>query len=1239
MEPEKKSLKDIYILNNIYEFRVKQPYSSYCELIDEANGITAYLQNTAKLTLFKRQQVKCRVTGVSEKRPRIELVNIGEFDESGEKLTESKLESLLTSRQWPWSVKDFINLLLTDERESSFDVLGHKWIQNLIAKKVDLKSVRRECSDLLELSELLNLCSPTEREYYQERLTLLIEMLGYYIKAEELIENEKKGESQDTPTKFIDLLFHKLQVSGYVYHPSKNFNILASLFLRRRDLMHSRIQELLDILRNKDFQIWEQGPFRNALIKLLELYIRECEGKISKTRDNQQLIENNLAALAIQLLLMSDNDTSLADRQLNTARLCTIASYMPKVTPEHLLEIAFYYLFNPEYKMIPYTLDRIKWLPHYISSLYPCGPLSTISTFIHNNIKLSISSDGVVLGPVGSDSNRYPVFPSSLNLWRGIQVYLTSKPSVSLASVKPNALRPYQDVWKEIENDFFNRQIPQSSTTIAPNKERHKLDETVRITIRRQDPNDPNKFYCQIEDEKGGGGFIRMENIVPYPVSMSLRHFMASDGSFYVFEADIIEDEDNQFQFSMLENVKSKVVETFYDDDEENIICSVGGKPNSYGEAPAVSKEGASVTLKNASEIGNIEKNTIVSCSLIGEVKGEFHIQCRIDEVIGPHEFSLSEAFKTLMKKVAVGSIPEPLNEQEDEEQILEPDKVLDESYVRELIYIIDRLAILDKDYIKSYNYLAFARLLSMLIGWEGQASYYKGRMDIIAMLHDFGMLGTVDEDLVKRLAEVNSDLFSGNGPLKERFMQLQTVSYLERPEHNSDLYNLSVGNPALKSLAELCLAYNITRAEGMRKTAVDIHNRIKQLLNLKGFETDLKQYGADLEDEYVEYKSSIVFSADRDSKGPDQDRQMKEILRVINSFLNTSGGTLYIGVNDAGLGIGVEADLETSLYNGNKDSYLRTIWDGVAKTWGNLILTYIESIEFDPDNEDKDVVIVKVKPHESGISYDGVWFVRKGGTKRSLSKEEFEHYQRTTRKLPINEINTTKEIPRDDVSNTLEEKQVLPVDIPLVKTNDEKIKTSRIRKNVLTEYGEDFEHYVEPIACLKFLSGNQFKKLEAYDYDEDAPLTLAVKDEEEKGYLVLGYDNGKVVKIPIEELLEFQKRDYPRNAEAKLIFASIASENDAVLTIFKESKSKPKTVMRADNLTEFKEGRLMDSGDMIVRQDLVGKVLAFDIIPEDKKEDFSGILHLKDKNAGQPANNVTKPMVNQLHSWGINEI
>ena len=121
MEQARLQPRDVYRIGEIYEFRVKRPYATYCELIDEPNGINTYLQGTAKLKLFKGQAVKCRILAVSEKHPKIELVDIREFEESTENLTEEKLSDLLSRREISWSIKDFIRLLLTDEKEKPFE--------------------------------------------------------------------------------------------------------------------------------------------------------------------------------------------------------------------------------------------------------------------------------------------------------------------------------------------------------------------------------------------------------------------------------------------------------------------------------------------------------------------------------------------------------------------------------------------------------------------------------------------------------------------------------------------------------------------------------------------------------------------------------------------------------------------------------------------------------------------------------------------------------------------------------------------------------------------------------------------------------------------------------------------------------------------------------------------------------------------------------------------------------------
>lgn len=1224
--------KDAYRVDGVYDFKIRKLFTTCCEVIDDSTDITAYLRGTANLKLFKGQIVKCRVLSVKEKHPKIELVDMRVLRRTERSLTDDKLTELLSRRDLSWNTKDFIRLLLTEERDKSFESQCHKWIQGLINKKIDLQTVKMDCSDLLELSELLDLCDDSEREFYQDRLTLLIEQLTYYIQSDELIENETNTDSSETPTNFINSLFNKLKVSGFVYHPVKHFNILSSLFLRRPDLMNGRIKELLDIICQRNIESWRKEPFCSAIIKLLELYIHESDGKIDKTKDNLELIRNNNQALALQLLLLQDSpDTSIADYRLNTARLCVVSSYLYPLHPDWLIDMAYYYLFHSDAKLVNYTMDKAPLLPHYIASLYPCEAIDTTNSFTQNKVKLQVSTDGIKLFSPNSIQDPCPVFPKTLELWQGMQVFLGTKPSVNLAAAKPNDLTPYQRVWEDIENEMFN--IGQIVTT-TDNKRRkkHKVGELVRISFISQDIYNPNKYYCHIEDEIGGEGFIMFSDIVGYTIPSSLRLFLAPDGSRYVFMATITDEYNGHFHFSMSKEIKENVLDYYtYDED---IICSLGSSPTASGIAPAVSKDGISVSIRNAIGYDGLEKNTIVSCRMLGRGTGNFHIQCEINQIT-TYDFDIISAFKNLMEDYAVGCVYDENIGQQEEEAILESDRVLDESYVREMIFLIDRMAQIDKDYIKMYNYLAFARTLSMMIGWESQAAYYKGRMDIITMLHYFARNSKVEEEKLEQLENVNSELFANNEILRDRFIQLQAVSFLNKPEHNAELFELTKSSQSISELASLVLAYNITKTSLMESTATDIHNRIKQQLNLSGFETGLKLYGSGQETTDTEYKTSLVFPAGSKKQKPNPEKQMDEILKVINSFMNTAGGTLYVGVNDYGLGTGVEEDLNSSVYLGDRDKYLRAIPDAMCFKWGNsLAATYIEDICFDAANTDKDILIVKIRPHQAGVPFDDYWYVRVGSTKRKLSREEFDEYQRLNRKLPEEidtEISTHSHV-------QFSEPEKPAVSGPLVISKDDEVNTSRIRKNVPAEYLDPI-NYTEPIGFFKFLSGGKFRKMDEYDYDDQSLLTLAVLDNESKSCLVLGYANGHIVKVPVEELMGYKQREYSRYADSKLMFASIAGDADAIMIISKENKTHPKVVMRLDHLSSFDEGKLMDPGQLPYNEGLMSEVMAYEIIPAKYVPDFEGILDKKKTFIGYPANNVTKPMVNTLHLWGVKEI
>ncbi|MCG4740767.1 ATP-binding protein, partial [Bacteroides intestinalis] len=92
-------------------------------------------------------------------------------------------------------------------------------------------------------------------------------------------------------------------------------------------------------------------------------------------------------------------------------------------------------------------------------------------------------------------------------------------------------------------------------------------------------------------------------------------------------------------------------------------------------------------------------------------------------------------------------------------------------------------------------------------------------------------------------------------------------------------------------------------------------------------------------ENDKVEFKSSVVYPAGRTV--PDMKRQSEIILHTIAGFLNAAGGTLYIGVSDAGAIIGLKEDYTYMVCD--SDAYERFIRQRIIATMGKDINSIIK--------------------------------------------------------------------------------------------------------------------------------------------------------------------------------------------------------------------------------------------------------------------------------------------------------
>lgn len=1251
MTEEKKEIT--YEVGKTYPFKIRAIHQDFCELVDET-GFRVYLQHTNGLRLNKGQEIRCLVTANSQLRPKIELVD-AEVYSNDSRLSPEKIDSIIRSIAQNWETKDFTDLLMMNEVEDkSFESECRKWISTLEVQRQDLNRVREDCTKFMEESDFLSLCNDFERDIYQQRLTTLIDLLSYYIEADKLQE-EQKGKD------FLEGILNKLEKTGYVYHPAKNFNIMSCLLLNDPSLMTSTVTRLFDIIRRWPLEIWIKEPFKSTLIKVLSLYIEENILKVDRQENNEELVNSLIQAITI-LLLLADNkdnyDSSLPDERLNFSRLCVLSTYQEEYNNHEVLTLALNYLtgskyFRPFYKLNDTASNKVTFILKTYKPLMQKWPIDTRNSFISGNNRLVISPEGISL--FSGNSKEKTVLPENLKLWENLQVYADRR-WIRPISGKVT-VRDCKNLWDDIEHVFFEQKqsvIHEDHTSAIKEKTRN-IGDCVTISITRVEFINENesKAYCIIQGEKEESGYLYGEDIVSYIHHLEPWMFTDDRGKMLNMEAEIKGfDSDGMIHFSMQNTIKRYVSEELYSPGDE-VVCSLG-KSMERGDhripVPAVTPDGESISLAGFCD-EDFNVGDLVKATYQNTASGTFHLFCSVEGRATGEPVNLAKAFHNLMLNYAYADDDDTEDTQQPDDKgctnianddFENSDRILDVTYVKEIIRILDRMAFTDDDYVRSYNYLAFARALCRLIGWGTQAAYYRGRLELIYLLYDFAINDHIDPERLDNLQNTSPDLFGADTSMSEKFHQLRIVSYLGYRGHDDELWRCrSMEDGTTQKLSSLVMAYNILRENNMDRQANDVFNRIKDNLNLKGYESNLETYGIGIETDKVEYKESLVYPSGNHMR-PELRLRTDNVLEAIASFLNAYGGTVYIGANNSGAGIGVENDLEYKEFNGDRDKYQRYILDQCAIRFGNYATTYIHSKWNIGEKSGKYVLEIDVEPCPEGVSLYGVWYFRQDNGKRSLSKQDFESYNvRRKEKLQrmltegASQLNidkpseNVKDLSKTEPTNGLVNSATKPSSI-------EKINTSTSRNNSLIDDGSG--DYRPSVAFFKFLPNGKFSKISDYDYDESTELSLAVYDEEaQDGNLVLGYDDGTINKVPVRELLRFDDyREYLRFTGAKLLFATIATDDDALISVNKEDNSKGRIMVRVDTLSNIEPGRLQDKGQRLWKEGISKEILAYEIAPVSEQSNLSGILNRSETTLGQPLRTSPKDVKDSLKRCGI---
>ena len=130
-----------------------------------------------------------------------------------------------------------------------------------------------------------------------------------------------------------------------------------------------------------------------------------------------------------------------------------------------------------------------------------------------------------------------------------------------------------------------------------------------------------------------------------------------------------------------------------------------------------------------------------------------------------------------------------------------------------------------------------------------------------------------------------------------------------------------------------------------------------------------------------------------------------------------------------------------------------------------------------------------------------------------------------------------------------------------------------------------------------------------------NALLTLAITDKEAEGYIVIVYHSGRMLKVPVNQLLDktfFSK--YKRNSEDEIYFACPATDKDALLTVFKNTSGA--NCYRVDDVKNLEMGNMSNKGETVTNV-VFNDIVMCDIIPAKHVSELRKIHNLRNTTLG----------------------
>lgn len=1216
--------------------------------VHDPRGVPFRLKTPGDVYFQPHQKIACRVLRPSKNKLILEYV--GERKKAKRNcvsLDEFLAESGIKSKEATLIKNVFLTDPMFEEARTYLDRGDDEWvIKALLAppgvekwilmsypvRAKILNAYHRLCLYVLEDSNFLQVFSENERENFQEWIASKVQNIETYQEALNLIRENRVSTE-------IDNILDKIKRSGYIYKPKGKMALLITIFSLKPELLEERIDKILDII-GESAKDWKLPSFKKAFSSFIQYYImsnRETMNRVAFVDDEHTTLLLNRMVRAICYLLLMSEDHEM-DTPLFKSMLYHYLSFIKTTNlqgkkstdtlPASLLEKSFSILLSSDSNR-----REISWDGQFgqtevfaYQMMQFTRPTNTFSTrsFESDKVRFTVSNDGITIARAVSTGNERNVFPEGFLGWHNFQLYLDNHTKFPIT--RQSKLKTWRNWWIKVDQALFEDRIISKPRVIR--KHNPDIGTTVLIRVISQDPDNANRFYCKIEDDLyEGEGWI---DTYVKGGNQGIFHFnpMFTLDSFYLNEKPLLfkaivrqianpNSEHPIFIFDALKGMDLHIRENVEFGLESDCLLIFHDEAN--GVMLGVTEFGYSVFIPDRTEGIEYNLNDCVRVRLTDYTRIHAMQAEVIDAATDP--VFIEEAASQLLQGYAEDLVYEETADELAEEAMSVSEDQFDKSYIDQIISILDHKAVIEEDNIEAYGYLSVAHILAEMIDDKAAMRYLDQRRKLLCLLEDFGTNGLVDETELERLSTQNDDIVEKFPVLKQRICEMRIVNSFGKNENNKYLWELTESYDSghvVGKLARLMLSYNMANGFGLQEHQKEIRDKIKELLHIN-FELPVI-YSFGQENQTTEFKSSIVFPPNHNMQ-PNMQLQTFNIMKVICGMVNSYGGTLYLGVYDTGTSKGLDDDLP--YFENSKDKFDLYVRNSIRKELGDAVNASI-AIEF-PEAGKHCVYAIKVPPSKIPVMLrsDGKYYHRQGTStyplelstlKEIMADRDFELFQVDSSNIITEQDHLDAVAASQRIAKEAKESKAIKA---TVEEALEKIPTSHTRSNITDNWVDGYG--IDTCGYFRVQTEGEWTLLEDVEWDEGL-LTLAIHDDERDGYIVIVYEDGEVLKVPMAQI--FKKSPGSRHKmlpDKRPVFISPARPDDALLTAYYDDRGK--TFVRLDDLSNIPETKINQHGDKLTDVEFE-KVYTCDIVHSSDHEALRRLHNLKRTTLGFQASN-----------------